>query len=132
LLEKYVKKLRKAVSKCGLDGCLMTSCTTESSNCLKYFINNDSDEMGDPLFLISFLMLLVNRYVRSSHGNTHMLGVWSNEVESIFAKLFTNWAHRSMGWGWFEASLPSEICLLSVMRADITSFEVTSWGGEVM
>jgi hypothetical protein len=75
LLEKYVKKLRKAVSHCGLDGCLMTCCTTELSNCLKYFIDDDSDEMAGPLFLISFLMPLVDRYVVSSYGNADMLGV---------------------------------------------------------
>ena len=75
LLEKYVKKLRKAVSHCGLDGCSIKSCTTGLSNCLKYFIKDNSDEMAGPLFLISFSMPLVDRYVVSSHGDADMFGV---------------------------------------------------------
>ena len=75
LLEKHVKKLRKAVSHWGLDGCSMKSCMTGSSNCLTLFINDNSDEMAGPLFLISILMPLVDRYVLSSHGNVDMFGV---------------------------------------------------------
>jgi len=54
LLEKYVKKLRKDISQWSLDGGLMKSCMMGSSNCLKYFINEDSEEMAGPLFLMSF------------------------------------------------------------------------------
>ena len=72
IAREICEEIEKSLFTLGSRWSSMKACMTGASNCLKYFINDDSDEMVGPIFLMSFVMPVVDRYVMSSHRNVDM------------------------------------------------------------